>query len=114
MSCNQQKWAENWTHFGLTWNVLNNWKSMENPKKLQLQKLFQITPSFSTIFLGIFIIPSLFFSEIFRFQQLFESGKFNPMAHLSVALRPAPALPVGGRGAHRHHTPTELSEAACL
>jgi hypothetical protein len=28
-----------------------------NQKKLQLQKLFRITPSFSTNFLGIFNIP---------------------------------------------------------
>jgi hypothetical protein len=31
------------------------WKFEENQKKLQLQKLFQITPYFFTNFLGIFI-----------------------------------------------------------
>jgi hypothetical protein len=31
---------------GWTWNPSNNSKSMGNQKKLQLQKLFQITPSF--------------------------------------------------------------------
>jgi hypothetical protein len=36
-----------------TWNLLNNLKSEENQKKVQLQKLFQITPSFSTNFLEI-------------------------------------------------------------
>jgi hypothetical protein len=40
-----------------TWNLLNNLKSEENQKKVQLQKLFQITPSFSTNFLEIFITP---------------------------------------------------------
>jgi hypothetical protein len=40
-----------------TWNLLNISKSVGNQKKLQLQKLFQITPSFSTNFLGIFVTP---------------------------------------------------------
>jgi hypothetical protein len=39
----------------LTWNVLDNSKFEENQKKLQLQKLFQITPYFFINFLGIFI-----------------------------------------------------------
>jgi hypothetical protein len=29
-------------HFGLTWNLSNNSKSVRNQKKLQLQKLFKI------------------------------------------------------------------------
>jgi hypothetical protein len=43
--------------FSLAWNLSNNSKSVENQKKLQLQKLFQIKPSFSTNFLGIFLTP---------------------------------------------------------
>jgi hypothetical protein len=43
--------------FGLAWNLLNTSKSMKNQKKLQLQKLFQITPSFPTNFLAIFLTP---------------------------------------------------------
>jgi hypothetical protein len=41
--------------FGLTWNLSINSKSVENQKKLQLQKLVQITHSFSTYFLGFFL-----------------------------------------------------------
>jgi hypothetical protein len=37
--------------FSLTWNLSHNSKSVENQKTLQLQKLFQITPSFSTNFI---------------------------------------------------------------
>jgi hypothetical protein len=48
--------------FSLTWNLLNNSKSVENYKKLQLQKLFQITPSFFTNFLEIFS-PLRYFSR---------------------------------------------------
>jgi hypothetical protein len=59
------------THFGLTWNLSNNSKSMGIPKVLQLQKLFQITHSFSTNFL----IPYLFFPGIFQFWQLFARWK---------------------------------------
>jgi hypothetical protein len=40
--------------FGLTWNLLSNSKFVENQRKMQLQKLFQITPSSSTNFPGIF------------------------------------------------------------
>jgi hypothetical protein len=43
--------------FSLTWNIVNNSKSIENQKKLQLQKLFQIISSYSTNFLGIFLPP---------------------------------------------------------
>jgi hypothetical protein len=42
---------------GWTWNLSNNSKFVGNQKKLQLQKLFQIIPSFSTNFVGIFITP---------------------------------------------------------
>jgi hypothetical protein len=87
---------------------------MGNQKKLQLQKLFQITTSFSTNFLGIFCIAWLFFLGIFQFWQLFASGKFNPAAHLPVALRPAPGPPVGGCRAHQRHAPTKLGEATYL
>jgi hypothetical protein len=47
--------------FSLTWNLTNNSKFMENQKKLQLQKLFQITPSFFANFLENFLTPKLFF-----------------------------------------------------
>jgi hypothetical protein len=40
--------------FGLTWNLLSNSKFVENQRKMQLQKLFPITPSSSTKFPGIF------------------------------------------------------------
>jgi hypothetical protein len=43
--------------FGLACNLLNNSKSEANQKKLRLQKLFQITPYFSTNFLGFFLTP---------------------------------------------------------
>jgi hypothetical protein len=46
--------STNLVQFGLAWNLVNNSKSVESQKKLQLQKLFKITPSFSTNFLGIF------------------------------------------------------------
>jgi hypothetical protein len=59
--------------FGLAWNLANNSKSMENQKKLQLQKLFQITPSLSTNFLGIFFHPL----AIFPMDNLISALKFN-------------------------------------
>jgi hypothetical protein len=52
--------------FGLTWNVSNNSKSVENPRKLQLQKMFRIPPSSSMNFLGFFFsISSYFYRAIF-------------------------------------------------
>jgi hypothetical protein len=39
----------------LTWNLWNNSKSVENLRKLQLQKLFTIIPSSSMDFHGIFL-----------------------------------------------------------
>jgi hypothetical protein len=42
---------------GWTWNLSNISKFVGNRKKLQLQKLFQITHYFSTNFLGIFVTP---------------------------------------------------------
>jgi hypothetical protein len=50
--------------FGLTWNLANNSKSVENQKKLQSQKLFQITPSFSTNFFESFSHPIAIFPEV--------------------------------------------------
>jgi hypothetical protein len=49
--------STNLDQFGLAWNLMNNSKSVENQKKLQLQKLFQITPSFFTNFLENFLTP---------------------------------------------------------
>jgi hypothetical protein len=41
--------------FSLTWNLSSNSKSEENQKKMQLQKLFQITFFYFTNFLRIFL-----------------------------------------------------------
>jgi hypothetical protein len=41
--------------FSLTWKLLNNSKSVENQKKLQLQNMFQLTFSYFTNFLGNFL-----------------------------------------------------------
>jgi hypothetical protein len=54
----------------LTWNLVNNSKSVENQKKLQLQKLFQITSYSSIKFLEIFLTPSYFSYGEFKFQRL--------------------------------------------
>jgi hypothetical protein len=59
----------------LTQNLLINSKSVENQNKLQLQKLFQITLSFSTNFLGIFLTPNYFFTENSIFGVYFHFGK---------------------------------------
>jgi hypothetical protein len=71
--------------FSLTWNLLNNSKSVENQKKMQLQKLFQITPSISTIFWK-FFTPLSYFSG---------DNLISAVILLSVALRPTPDSPVG-------------------
>jgi hypothetical protein len=47
--------STNLVQLGLDWNLTDNLKSVENLKKLQLQKLFQIAYSSSTIFLEIFL-----------------------------------------------------------
>jgi hypothetical protein len=65
----------------LTWNLVNNSKSVENQKKLQLQKLFQITSYSSTKFLGIFLTPSYFSCGEFKFQCLnliFKTNSTRP------------------------------------
>jgi hypothetical protein len=61
------------THFGLTRNLSNNSKFVGNQKKLQLQKLFQIIPSFSINFLGIFLILDFVGAGYFYFGSLFLS-----------------------------------------
>jgi hypothetical protein len=72
----------------MTWNHLINSKSVENQKKLQLQKLFQITLYFYIRFMGIFLTPSYFFGEnsilgvLFSFWKRFGreplvSGRFS-------------------------------------
>jgi hypothetical protein len=55
--------STNLDQFGLAWNPANNSKSVENQKKMQLQMLFQITPSLSTIFGEFFSALSYFFEE---------------------------------------------------
>jgi hypothetical protein len=60
--------------FGLAWNLTNNSKSVKNKKKLQLQKLFQITPSSSMNFPGISQILGIF-TEIFLFQKCVNPGR---------------------------------------
>jgi hypothetical protein len=69
----------------LNWNLLDNSKSVKNQKKLQLQMLFQITPSFSTNFLKIFITPWLFFPHWKSFQNYFYSGISVVRGHLLVS-----------------------------
>jgi hypothetical protein len=51
---------------------------VENQRKLQLQKLFQITCSSSTNFLGIFITPSYFPAVEFNFEVYFTFGNNRP------------------------------------
>jgi hypothetical protein len=85
-------------HFCLTWNLSNNSKSMRSHKKLQLQKLFQITHSFSTIFWEFFSSLRYFPKDISISAVICVLEKFNMMAHLSVALRPVPGPPIRGRG----------------
>jgi hypothetical protein len=95
--------------FGLAWNFSNNSKSMKNQKKLQLQKLFQITSSFSTNYLAIFHTLSYFFLWVIRFWQLFLSWKINySAAHLSVAASSARAHLSEVAGHVVHHTLTGL------
>jgi hypothetical protein len=60
--------------FGLAWNHMNNSKSMKNQKKLQLQKLFQITPSYSTIFLDFSQFLAIF-TEIISFWKYFKPDR---------------------------------------
>jgi hypothetical protein len=76
--------------FGLTWNLLNNSKSMENQRKLPLQKLFQITPSSSSNFPGFFPNYSYFYGAIFV-QKCFKPEKNSAIgSHLSAS-----SLPLG-------------------
>jgi hypothetical protein len=74
---------------------------------LQLQKLFQITPSFSTYFLGVFLTPYQFFLGIYQFWQLILSWKINYQrpTYRPPHFRLGP--PIAGHWAHRHHTPTD-------
>jgi hypothetical protein len=73
--------------FSLVWNLANNSKSVENQKKLQLKKLFQITPPFSTKFLGIFLTLSYFPVDNSISLLKFNLENEFSAAHLSVALR---------------------------
>jgi hypothetical protein len=79
--------------FGLAWNPVNNSKSLENQKKLQLQKLFQITTSSSTIFPGFFSQFLAIFTELFSFQNCFNSDWVcrwvPPVSGTEVSTRPA-------------------------
>jgi hypothetical protein len=61
--------STNLVKLGLTWNLVNNSKSVENQKKLQLQKLLQITSYSSTKFPGIFLTPSYSSRGEFKFQR---------------------------------------------
>jgi hypothetical protein len=58
--------------FGLNWNLSNNSKSVENQRKLQLQKLFKITLSSSKNFPGIVLNFYLFLLSYFRFGSVFN------------------------------------------
>jgi hypothetical protein len=69
--------STNLVKLGSTWNIVNNSKYVENQKKLQLQKLFQITSSPSTNFLGIFLTPSYFPRGEFKFWCLNSIWKMN-------------------------------------
>jgi hypothetical protein len=53
--------------FSLTWNLSYNSKSKENQMKLQSQKLFPITFSYFTNFLGIFLSPKIFLPLLIQF-----------------------------------------------
>jgi hypothetical protein len=59
----------------LTWNIVFNSKSVENLRKLQLQKLFQITSSISTEFSRFFFTFQLFFLMQKQFLGLFLNLK---------------------------------------
>jgi hypothetical protein len=73
----------------LTWNLLDNSKSGENQKELKLQKLFQITPSFSTIFFGNFYHPLAIFPVDNSIPAvIFELENHCSTAHLSPSSFP--------------------------
>jgi hypothetical protein len=94
--------------FGLTWNLLNNSKSMENQRKLPLQKLFQITPSSSSNFPGFFPIIAIF-TELFSFRNVLNRKRIQPLGPTCQPPHFRSGPPVGGRLAHRCHAPTKSS-----
>jgi hypothetical protein len=63
--------STNLVQLGLALNLMNNSKSVENQKKLQLQKLFQITSSSSIKFWGFFSPLNYFPRREFIFCRLF-------------------------------------------
>jgi hypothetical protein len=87
--------STNLVQLGLAWNFVNNSKSVENQKKLQLQKLFNLY-FFLHKFFGNFSHPLAIFPwgiqvSVFKFDL---ENEFS-VAHLSVALRMEPGLLVG-------------------
>jgi hypothetical protein len=91
--------------FGLTWNLSNNSKSVENPRKLQLQKMFRIPPSSSMNFLGFFSQFLAIFTELFSFEDVL----IRKRADAGSTCRPhhfRPGPPAGGHWACRCHAPT--------
>jgi hypothetical protein len=81
---------------------------MENQRKLQLQKLFQITPSSSTNFPGLFCQFIAIFMELSSFRNVVNRKRIWPLCPtcLPPHFRLGPS--VGGHLAHRHHVPTKL------
>jgi hypothetical protein len=71
--------STNLNQFGLTWNLSNNSKSIQNQRKFQLKKLFQITPSFSTKFPGFFFLISSYFYIAIFVQKCFNPEKVRPL-----------------------------------
>jgi hypothetical protein len=85
----------------LTWNLVFNSKSVENMRKLQLEKLFQIGFPTYMDFPGFFLILYLFFIErkmVFRF--IFKSRKKTvtrgPPVSGYATTRRAPIVDLGG------------------
>jgi hypothetical protein len=70
---------------------------VENQKKLQLQKLFQITPSFFTNFSGIFLPPYLFPAVNSVYDDLISIGNFLEAAPPVRDCFFRPGSPVRGR-----------------
>jgi hypothetical protein len=91
--------------FGLTLNLLNNSKSVENQSKMQLQNLFKITPSSCTNFTEIFLNFELFLLSNFCFGSVFNPEIFCRWVPPVGLLYPASGPACQGFDSTWHHVP---------